>query len=162
MKMPLSSTIRHVELTLIALQGCQVLFLWIHDWVPLGRLNDVAAVRSADSTRRLIAVTLMQSAPFTMGLLFSVQDFGRPYPHWPFTWLAISYGLLMLGQIRAWWIPYLLRPEPERAARYRTMFGKTHSFLPPHNGIVPNTAHILLHLATAATLFLLLAYRAQL
>jgi hypothetical protein len=36
------------------------------------------------------------------------------------------------------------------------MFGKTHSFLPPRNGMVPNTAHILLHLATAATLIVLL------
>jgi hypothetical protein len=47
------------------------------------------------------------------------------------------------------------RPEPERAARYQIMFGKTHSFL-PRNGMVPNTAHILLHLATAATLIVLL------
>jgi hypothetical protein len=31
------------------------------------------------------------------------------------------------------------------------MFGKTHSFSPLRNGMVPNTAHILLHLATAAT-----------
>jgi len=36
------------------------------------------------------------------------------------------------------------------------MFGKTHSFLPSRNGIVQNTAHILLHLATAATLIGLL------
>jgi hypothetical protein len=36
------------------------------------------------------------------------------------------------------------------------MFGKTHSFLPVRNGMVPNTAHILLHLATAATLIFLL------
>jgi hypothetical protein len=68
---------------------------------------------------------------------------------------VISYGLLFIGQIRAWWIPYLFRPEPERAARYPIMFGKTYSFLPPRNGTVPNTAHILLHLATAATLIVL-------
>jgi hypothetical protein len=36
------------------------------------------------------------------------------------------------------------------------MFGKTYSFLPVRNGMVPNTAHILLHLATAATLIVLL------
>jgi hypothetical protein len=68
----------------------------------------------------------------------------------------VSYTLLFLGQIRAWWIPYLLRPEPTRAARYQIMFGNTHSFLPSRNGMVPNTAHILLHLATAATLIFLL------
>ena len=47
------------------------------------------------------------------------------------------------------------KPEPARAARYQKMFGNTHSFLPKRNGVVPNTAHILLHLATAATLLVL-------
>jgi hypothetical protein len=40
-----------------------------------------------------------------------------------------------------WWIPYLSRAEPERAARYQIMFGNTHRFLPTRNGLVPNTAH---------------------
>jgi hypothetical protein len=63
--------------------------------------------------------------------------------------------VLFVGQMRAWWLPYLFRPEPDRAARYRIMFGNTHSFLPMRNGIVPNTAHILLHIATLLTLLLL-------
>jgi hypothetical protein len=162
MEIPISPTIRQLEIALLALQGFQVLFLWLHDWVPIGSLNDIAAVRSADSKQRLIVVTLIQSVPFTVGLLFSLLDFGRSCPHWLYTWLWISYGLLLLGQIRAWWIPYLIRAEPERAARYRIMFGKTHSFLPQHNGLVPNTAHILLHLSTAATLILLFAQRHRL
>jgi len=99
---------------------------------------------------------LIQSVPWTIGLCFSLLHFRRPYPDWLYDWLVISYGLLFIGQIRAWWIPYLFRAEPERAARYQIMFGKTHSFLPPRNGMVPNTAHILLHLATAATLIVLL------
>jgi hypothetical protein len=144
-----------LDLALLALQGFQVAFLWIHDWIPLGRLNDVAAVRSQDTTARLAVVTLVQSVPFTVGLLFSALSYARPYPHWLVMWLWISYGALFAGQIRAWWVPYLLHEEPERAARYRQMFGRTHSFLPQHNGLVPNTAHILLHLATAATLVVL-------
>ena len=147
---------REIEMVLLALQLFQVLFLWVHDWIPLGRLNDVAAVRSLDTRRRLVAVTLIQSVPWTIGLCFSLLRFGRPYPGWLYDWLMFSYGLLFIGQIRAWWIPYLFRPEPERVARYQIMFGKTHSFLPPRNGMVPNTAHILLHLATAATSIVLL------
>ena len=145
----------HIEIILLVLQAFQVLFLWLHDWIPLGRLNDVTAVRSRDTWLRLVAVTLVQSVPFT--LLFSLLRFGRPYPHWLYMWLWISYGLIFVGQIRAWWIPYLIHSEPERAARYRTMFGNTHHFLPIRNGLVPNTAHVTLHLATAATLFILLA-----
>jgi hypothetical protein len=40
---------REIEMVLVALQVLQVLFLWLHDWIPLGRLNDVAAVRSQDT-----------------------------------------------------------------------------------------------------------------
>jgi hypothetical protein len=45
---------REIEMVLLALQVFQVLFLWVHDWIPLGRLNDVAAVRSQDTRRRLV------------------------------------------------------------------------------------------------------------
>jgi hypothetical protein len=34
---------REIEMVLLALQVFQVLFLWVHDWIPLGHLNDVAA-----------------------------------------------------------------------------------------------------------------------
>jgi len=76
-------------------------------------------------------------------------------PGWPVYWLWISYGVIFIGQLRAWWLPYLLRAEPARAARYQLMFGKTHSFLPMRNGIVPNTAHMSLHAATLATFIVL-------
>jgi hypothetical protein len=147
---------RSVEITLLALQAFQVLFLWIHDWIPLGPLNDIAAVRRPDTSQHLALATVIQSAPFSIGLVFSLLYFGRPYPHWFYNWLWITYSVLFLGQMRAWWIPYLFRAEPERAARYRLMFGNTHSFLPQRNGLVPNTAHVLLHLSTAATLTILL------
>jgi hypothetical protein len=144
-----------LQQALLLLQAFQVIFLWIHDWVPLGRLNDVAAVRRQDSIARLVTVTLVQSVPFTIGLIFSALSLGEPYPDWLSMWLWISYGVLFVGQMRAWWIPYLVKSEPERAARYRQMFGRTHSFLPQRNGIVPNTAHILLHISTFLTLSLL-------
>lgn len=139
----------------MALQAYQVLFLWLHDWVPLPPFNDVAAVRRADPLARLVRITLIQSVPFTAGLAFSALSYGRPYPHWLRLWLWISYGVLFAGQLRAWWVPYLLHAEPRRAARYRLMFGRTHSFLPVRHGVVPNTAHLTLHLATAATLAVL-------
>ncbi|MGH9775653.1 MAG: hypothetical protein ACRD50_11975 [Candidatus Acidiferrales bacterium] len=155
MTQQIASTGKALEQVLLALQAFQVVFLWVHDWIPLGRLNDVSAVRSQDSPRRMVIVTLVQSVPFTIGLFFSVRYFGRHSPDWLNMWLWISYAVLFVGQMRAWWVPYLLKAEPERAKRYQRMFGKTHSFFPKRNGIVPNTAHTLLHLATAATLLVL-------
>lgn len=60
-----------------------------------------------------------------------------------------------MGELQAWWIPYFFRSDPARAARYQTMFGNTHAFLPERNGIRPNTLHIILHVATLATLAVL-------
>lgn len=157
MSQPVFPPNHQVEIVLLASQLFQVLFLWLHDWIPLGRLNDVSAVRSQDTMPRLVVVTLIQSVPFTIGLWFSVLYLGRPYPHWLYLWLCISDGIIFVGQLRAWWIPYLFHPEPERAARYQVMFGNTLRFLPVRNGLAPNTAHIMLHLATATVLFILLA-----
>jgi hypothetical protein len=140
---------------LIVLQALQVAFLWVHDWLPLGALNDVRAVRAQDTLRRLVVVTLIQSLPFTVILALSALYFDQRYPRWLVTSLWVAYTVLLVGQLRAWWVPYLFRAEPERAARYRAMFGNTHSFLPMRNGLVPNTAHIFLHICTAATLLVL-------
>jgi len=142
---------------LIGLQIFHVAFLWLHDWAPLGALNDVKAIRAADPPGKLIRITLAQAVPYTVGLLFSLKDLGRSFPGWLWWWLWISYGLLFVGELRAWWAPYLLRPEPDRAQRYAALFGKTHAFLPARNGIRPNTLHVLLHAATVATLATLAA-----
>jgi hypothetical protein len=146
---------------LLTLQSFHVLFLALHDWIPLGTLNDVKAVRRANPGRKLLTGTLISLGPFAIGLAASVIYFGGMYPAWLFWWLWISYGLLFAGELTAWWIPYLFRSDPARAARYQVMFGTTHSFLPARNGIRPNTLHVILHFVTVATLVVLAAITAQ-
>ena len=143
------------ELALLALQSFHVAFLFLHDWIPLGRLKDVTAVRRENSLPALIINTLIVGGLFAFWLAASFHYYDHPYPHWLHTWLWVSYALLFLGELRAWWIPYLIYPEPERAARYQSLFGRTHSFLPMRNGIVPNTLHTILHAATFGTVLLL-------
>ncbi len=142
---------------LTALQALQVAFLWLHDWVPLGRLNNIAAIRGQNTVGALVITTMVQSLPFTIGLAASLAHLHTGFPHWLLMWLWVSYGILFAGELRAWWVPYLLRPEPARAMRYRAMFGGTHAFLPERHGIVPNTLHTLLHAATLGTLLVLAA-----
>lgn len=140
---------------LAGLQAIQVAILWLHDWVPLGRLNDIGAVQAKDTPGRLVRVTLIQSVPFTIGFAATVLFIQTGSPPWLWNWLWISYGILFAGELRAWWWPYLIRPDPVRAERYREMFGGTSAFLPARNGIVPNTLHTILHASTAATLIVL-------
>ncbi|HWO34760.1 MAG TPA: hypothetical protein VNO32_38705 [Candidatus Acidoferrum sp.] len=144
---------------LFALQFFHVMFLALHDWVPLGKLNDVTAVRAANPGRKPLAATLISLTPFAIGLAASAIYFGRLYPAWLLWWLWISYGLLFVGELTAWWIPYLFHPE--RAARYQLMFGATHAFLPERNGIRPNTLHVIPRIVTLTTLVVLGALTAQ-
>jgi hypothetical protein len=146
---------QHLLGALLGLQIFQVLFLGLHDWIPLGRLNDVKAAREANPNGRLLVITLLSAAPYAVGLSATLAYWGRPFPGWLIIWLWTSYAMLFLGQLRAWWIPYLVVPEPARTARYEFMFGRTLAFLPTRNGIRPNTLHILLHISTLATLFVL-------
>ena len=69
--------------------------------------------------------------------------------------LWITYGFFIFGMLRAWWIPYLLIPDPARAARYQIIFANTHTFLPKRNGMAPDTLHTLFHLVTVATVIAL-------
>jgi hypothetical protein len=140
---------------LVALQVFQVLFLLLHDWVPLGRLNDVAAGRAENPGGRLLRATIISTAPFLVPLAASFAYVGSRYPHWLWTWLWIAYGLLFVGELRAWWFPYFFGTHTERVVRYGRMFDRTHSFLPRRNGIEPNTLHVVLHVVTLGTLVVL-------
>jgi len=143
---------RSFEIVFLALQALVVAFLLLHDWIPLGQLNNLRAIRSEDSLGRRVFVTLLPAVPAALGLYFSVLRFGQPYPDGLATLLWITYGLLVAGLIRAWWIPYLVLPDPERAARYRILFAGTHSFLPKRNGMAPDTLHTVFHLVCVSTL----------
>jgi hypothetical protein len=147
--LPISSAF---EATFITLQALVVAFLLFHDWIPLGRLSNLAAIRGQDTLPRRVFVTLLPAVPTAIGLFFSARHFGRSYPDWLEMLLWITYGVLVVGMLRAWWIPYLVVPDAERAARYQIIFAGTHSFLPRRNGMAPDTLHTLFHLVTLATL----------
>ncbi len=140
------------ETSFLALQACVVVFLLFHDWVPLGPLNNLAAIRGQDSLLHRVFVTLLPGVPAAIGLFFGARHFGQSYPDWLEMLLWITYGVLVLGMLRAWWIPYLVVPDAERAARYQIIFAGTHAFLPRRNGMVPDTLHTVFHLVTLATL----------
>lgn len=139
----------------IALQAFQVAHLLFHDWVPLGPLNDLAGVRQVNTRVQLLAGTLITGIPTAYGLWRSIVHFGSPYPHGLKITLWLIYGILFVGELQAWWLPYFFGSSNERIERYRVMFGRTHAFLAPRHGIVINTLHCLLHAATFATLVVL-------
>jgi hypothetical protein len=141
----------------LACQSYVVLFIAIHDWIPLGKLNNLAGVRAADTTQRLLGVTALSVLPFAIGLAGSIYYAGSRFPDWLFYVLWISYVAGVYGMLRAWWIPYLLVADPVRVARYQVRFAHTHAFLPVRNGIRPDTLHVSFHVVVLITLVLLSA-----
>jgi hypothetical protein len=96
-------------IALLALQCFVVLFVALHNWIPLGTLNNVKGVRVEFPTGKLLVTTLINFTPFAIGLAATAFYFGRVYPGWVFWWLWITYGLACYGSFTAWWMPYLLR-----------------------------------------------------
>jgi hypothetical protein len=137
---------------LLALQCFVVLFVALHNWIPLGTLNNLKGIRVEFPTGKLLFTTLINFTPVAIGLAATACYSGRVYPGWVFWWLWITYGLACYGSFKAWWMPYLLRADPHLAARYRTMYAGTHSFLPERNSIRPNTLHVLFDIVTVAIL----------
>lgn len=146
-----------LQTLLSALQAFHVAVLWLHDWLPLGRLNDVAAVRREIGSEGLLRITLVQALPWSVGLAGCCWFAGISYPGWLWGWVWVSHVVLLAGELRAWWWPYLFRPDPARAERYRRMFGRTHTALPLRHGMAPNTLHMTLHLTTLSIVLVLIA-----
>jgi len=152
-----------IDWVLYVFLGCQlfvVAFIAIHDWIPLGKLNNLTGIRAVDTQGRLLRVTVLSTLPFAVGLVASIyyakSDYAKSgFPMWVMTWLWISYGSGVYGMLRAWWIPYLLVPDPVRAARYQQRFAHTHAFLPARNGIRPDTLHVCFHLVLITFVILL-------
>ena len=117
------------EATFLSLQTVVVVFLLFHDWVKLGRLNNLATIRSQDTLQHRIFVTLLPGLPTAIGLFYSVRYFGQGYPHGLEMLLWITYGVLLVGLLRAWWIPYLLVADPKRAGALSGHF-RRHALLP--------------------------------
>lgn len=143
-----------IEAILIALQAAQVVFLLLHDWVPLGRLSNLTAVHAVDSRSKLLRTTLFSALPFAAGLGFSVATF-PDWPIWVRIYLDVLYAVTLYAVLRAWWIPYLSSSDSPRAERYRTRFAGTLSFLPQRHGFAPDALHTVYHGVVVATLVLL-------
>ena len=77
---------------LLALQCFVVLFVALHNWIPLGTLNNVRGVRAEFPTGKLLLTTLINFAPVAIGLAATAFYFGRACPAWVFWWLWITYG----------------------------------------------------------------------
>jgi hypothetical protein len=139
----------------IALLVWHVLFLSLHDWVPLGRLTDLAALRSQRSLRARIIASILMGA--IAGLALYLNWVESPTPsNGVLLFTLILYSFFLLGAIRAWWLPYLfgIGASEKLVAEYQVMFGNTYTWLPKRHGITVNAIHIVWHFTAVITVVL--------
>jgi len=121
--------IRLSEKMFMACHGAMLLFLLLHDRVPLGPFNDPEAVRRENTTGVLLLVTIVNGLSVGILLLLAGLFAGKKYPLWLRSWFVIHLGLILAGAAKAWWMPYLFGADEKRLQRDQAMFGGTHSFL---------------------------------
>lgn len=147
--------IRLSEKLLLAGLSFILLFMILHDWVPLGSLNDVQAISEDRSFKELLVVTLVGVFQIILLMGLVIIFMGKRYPIWIKLWLVIHQTCIFAGALWAWWIPYFFGiGAEERVERYELMFGNTHTFLPEMHGIAPNTIHTIFHLTLLTCIIL--------
>lgn len=122
-----------------------LVFMLIHDWVPLGSLNDIEAVKVENTADELIKKTVINAGSILIVIIITLLFVGKRYPRWARAWLIIHLLAIMIGAAMAWWVPYFYGASDELITQYQVMFGNTHMFLPERNGITPNTIHVVFH-----------------
>jgi hypothetical protein len=72
------------KVALLGLQCFVVLFVALHNWIPLGKLNNVKGVRTEFPGGKLLMTTLINFTPYAFGLAASAIYFERTFPGWLF------------------------------------------------------------------------------
>lgn len=129
----------------ITLQISLLLIMALHDWVEIRPLTDIRALAAQHTIKDRMSASAIYSIIVLIPLLLTVWY--QPILPYAARWcIVIMYGLLTLGTIASWWIPYIFGSSvhhKEGFAEYRN----THTFLPRRgDNVVPNTLHCILHL----------------
>jgi hypothetical protein len=64
----------------LAVQCAVLLILAIHDWIPLGRLNDLDGLKKRMSVRENLFYTLVNCVPVVLSVGFTALYFDQPQP----------------------------------------------------------------------------------
>ena len=132
----------------IILQTILFFFMALHDWVDIPPFTNLSALRKAHSLRFRLLGSCINGGLVLLPLIVTLLYTSSPMPLWARLFRTGIYGLITIGTITAWWIPYFgggywIQGNKAGFEEYRD----THSFLPPRgSNVVPNTLHVILHL----------------
>jgi hypothetical protein len=129
----------------IVLQITLLLLITLHDWIHFPPLTNIRDLEKHSSfTGRVINSAIFFAIVFIPLML--TLCYASPYSFHVRIALLSSYGLLTLGTIMSWWIPYFFGGYSETYKAHFAEYKNTHHFLPSRGtNIIPNTFHVLMH-----------------
>jgi hypothetical protein len=140
----------------IVLQIILLFFMVGHDWIHVPPLTNIRELEK-HSTKKgrvinsilfflLIFVPLFLTCYFNPSYSHYFNTDYSAYPRWVLVFLVAVYGVLFLGTLFSWWVPYIFGNYSHEHAQGFGEYKNTHHFLPARgDNIVPNTLHVLLH-----------------
>ncbi len=132
-------------LAFIIVQISLLMFMLLHDFISIPPLNDIKALEKEHSLTHRALNAFFCSIPVAVPLILTLY-YMPDIPFWPAVNMVLPYGILTIGTICSWWIPYMFGSSDKHKAAF-SMFKNTHHFLPVHgDNVIPNTLHVLLHL----------------
>ena len=129
----------------ITLQITLFFFMTFHDWVHLPPLTDIRELEKYSTFRGRLINSAIFAFTILIPLGFTVAC--QPYvPMWVSGILVFFYGVLTLGTLVSWWVPYFFGNLPFHEEHFKE-YVNTHHFLPARgDNVIPNTMHVMLHL----------------
>lgn len=137
-----------MTLFFFVIQCILLLFMALHDWIDIPPFTDLPALRKAHSFKFRFIGSLINATLVLVPLIITFCYLTSSPPFWAQLLFATIYGLLTIGTITAWWVPYfgggyLVHGNKAGFEEYRN----THTFLPAiKNNVIPNTLHVILHI----------------
>jgi hypothetical protein len=130
------------------LQVILLLFMVFHDWIDLPPFTDRKNLRKFHSTQLLLFGSFLNGILVLIPLVLTLLYFEDTLPLWANGLFVIIYGIITLGTITAWWLPYLFGTNAPKMNRAELeVYQNTHHFLPKKKDrVVPNTLHVVLHI----------------
>lgn len=136
---------QNIILFFITLQTILLFIITLHDWIHLPPLTDIKELEKHHSKKeRFINSTIFFFIVFIPLLLTWLYK--SDLSLWVLITLNCAYGLLTLGTILSWWVPYLFGSSIEHKKEFAEYYN-THHFLPARgDNVIPNTFHVIMHL----------------
>ncbi len=128
------------------LTALQFVFMLLHDLVDIPGWAHGRQVRAAIGPTKVVIGTLINAIFPGLATYYGIQYWHRAAPTFVLNYWVIYSGIVVMGAIQSWWIPYFRGTDEKTTKLYAAMYAGTRQVLPPHgDNPRPNLLHLYFH-----------------